>query len=393
MSTASDLKFTPDPSQGDYWGGYMLDATVYKALAMFPLTGLLGIDHLALRSPFTALLKLLINLFFYGAWYFYDIIQIVTDSTFVAKYGMTTPWGPRGHAYKFFSNLTEQNIGEFDKASPYNGGFFAAFLFLLYLILGIFLGFTGLPSILAGDFSGGIAKLFSNFAVIPFFFYLVFMPYEFFKAGSVEKTGVPRTWPLAPWFMLKETHPALNLLPKEEAEKQAKEYKTSLDLLVKENKKPILMELFSQAMDYAGQAITAFPPVAAFTTVTAAKGSVLAASEVGQSLAKAVQKRVATNPDEIVDKLLGPVKETTASLPTEAALPTELPLPAAMKGGSMDMTQEFDKLLIGGLGFLIVGGFVVGILRKFTLPMRENEDRPPRGPTDRNDAPPNPRTV
>ena len=66
MGADSDSKFIPSPSQGDFWGGYMMDFTWYKALAFFPLTGLLGIDQLALRSPFTAFLKLVVNIFFWG---------------------------------------------------------------------------------------------------------------------------------------------------------------------------------------------------------------------------------------------------------------------------------------------------------------------------------------
>jgi len=96
MVAESELKYNPNASQGDFWGGYMLDFNLFRVLAILPFTGLLGIDQLALRSPFTALLKFLVNLFFYGAWYIYDVIQLVVDKTNIAKYGMSTPFGPRG---------------------------------------------------------------------------------------------------------------------------------------------------------------------------------------------------------------------------------------------------------------------------------------------------------
>ena len=394
MSADSDSKFTPGPSHGDYWNGYMVDASLYKMFAIFPLTGFLGIDHFVLRSPFTAILKFVVNLLFYGAWYVYDIIQVVADSEFVAKYGMSTPWGPRGHSYKLFSGLTENNSEEFAKASPFNGGFFSTMLFLLYVGLIVILGFTGLPMILAGDFTGGITKLFSNILFIPFLFYILSIPYDIYKSVTVEKTGVPRNWPLYPWLILKENHPAMNLLPKEEGEKQLKEYTTSLNTLIQEKKQPLLIELASGTVSKIWEALTNFPPVAAFTAVQASKGAVLAASDVGQSLAKAVQKRVASNPDAVVDSLLGKAtdaaKTAIPSIPDNVSTPT--PLDVSMKGGGVP-TAEFDKILVGGLGVLIVGGFVVALLRKFTFPMRTDDDEHPRNIANRDDAPPKPGAI
>ena len=385
MSTDSESTFIPGPSHGDYWNGYMVDATLYKIFAMFPLTGLLGIDHLVLRSPFTAIVKFLVNLTFYGAWYIYDIIQITMDQEFLAKYGMSTPWGPRGHSYKLFSNLTENNLGEFAKASPYNGGFFSTMLFLVYTGLIVTLGFTGLPMILAGDFSGGITKLFSNMFFLPFVFYILSIPYDFMKSATVEKTGVPRNWPLYPWLILNETHPAMNLLPKEEGEKQLKAYTTLHEGMIKEKKQPLLMELIGGTISKAWEALTNFPPVAAFTAVQASKGAVLAASDVGQSLAKAVQKRVASDPDAVVDSLLGKATDAVA-IPAIPAIP--------MKGGALlTHSAEFDTILMGGLGVLVVGGLVIGLLRKFTFPMRKDDDEHPRNISQRDDAPPNPGRV
>jgi len=393
MSTASDSKFTPGPSHGDYWNGYMVDATLYKIFAMFPLTGFLGIDHLVLRSPFTAILKFLINVLFFGAWYFYDIIQMTMDQTFVAKYGMSTPWGPRGHSYKLFSGLTENNVGEFANASIYNGGFLSSLLFLVYVFLIVTLGFTGLPNILAGDFAGGITKLFSNWLFIPFVFYLLSIPYDFVKSMSVEKTGVPRNWPLYPWLILKETHPAMNLLPKEEGASQLKTYTTSLDEMVKEKKQPLLVEIASATVSKIWEALTNFPPVAAFTSVQAAKGGILAASDVGQSLAKAVQKRVSSNPDAVIDSLLGKATEGIPSVPTIPAVPDATAATAAMKGGAMLVSSEFDKLFVGGVGVLVLGGVVLGLLRKFALSNRREDDEHPRNIGERDDAPPRPAAV
>jgi hypothetical protein len=186
---------------------------------------------------------------------------------------------------------------------------------------------------------------------------------------SVEKTGVPRNWPLYPWLILKETHPAMNLLPKEEGQTQLKEYTTSLDEMVKEKKQPLLLELASGTISKVWEALTNFPPVAAFTAVQASKGAVLAASDVGQSLAKAVQKRVASDPDAVVDSLLGKATSTATE-----GISTPTPLDVSMKGGAMLGSSEFDKLFVGGVGVLILGGVVLGLLRKFTLSNRREDD-------------------
>lgn len=386
MVAESELKYNPNASQGDFWGGYMLDFNLFRVLAILPFTGLLGIDQLALRSPFTALLKFLVNLFFYGAWYIYDVIQLVVDKTNIAKYGMSTPFGPRGAGYRFFSNVTDNNIDEFSKPSVFNGGTFAIFLYLAYVLL-IPMNFTGLPAIIAGDFTGGITRLFSNFLFWPFLFSMLAIPYEIYRSITLEKTGVPRSWPLSPWLMLMKDHPAVNLMSYGEARKQQTKYDETQNEMVAQGKQPILIGLASQALQKAGIAISAFPPVAAFTTVTAAKGAVQAASDVGLSLAQAVQKRVSTDPNGVVDKLLGESGSAAA-----AAVPNTPVAPAAAQmsgGGLVEQSKEIDTMLLGAMAVLALGGFGIAAFRKITVPKRTSDDLPERN-SGRNDAPPQP---
>mgnify|MGYP000396885918 CR=1 FL=1 len=85
-----DVKLT----QGAYWKGTQIPYWLYMALTIFPLTGLLGIDHLLLRSPWTALLKFLTMIPLLGYWYFYDIAQVTGEHDLIEKYEATFLYKP-----------------------------------------------------------------------------------------------------------------------------------------------------------------------------------------------------------------------------------------------------------------------------------------------------------
>jgi hypothetical protein len=284
-----------------------------------------------------------------------------------------------------FKDLTEDNTNEFAKPAVYYTGFLGTLLFLLYSLSSAYLSFTGLPSFLAGDYVGGLVKLCTIF-LLPL--YLVTGIYEFFTAGNVEKAGVPRTWPIIspgimPTLLINDPadrYPAVNLLPKEESEKQLKQYKEKVADWKSEGNKPMLQGFLDIAYTWA----TA--PLTPLQAVGATKGMALAASDVGQSLAKAIQKKVSSDPDAVIDSVLG--KAIPSPVPIELKETVSLENPMKQKGGG-ELSYGLDTIVLGGMAVLILGGFATALLRKF-VPSPQSENEYPRKAYERDDLPPVP---
>lgn len=167
-------------TQGSYWGGPSISYFVYAALAVIPFTGLLGLDHLYLRSPGTALKKIGINLVTFGLWYFYDVLHALFDGENTRKYGLETPFGgPAGIGAGMFL--------EGDEEAP--AGTPGAFTFMAYAACVFFVPF-GVEYLVAGDTWGFIGKLVSYITfIVPAYVWIRQMyalcsdPTELFKCG------------------------------------------------------------------------------------------------------------------------------------------------------------------------------------------------------------------
>ena len=139
------------------WKGTKPDAGLLsygwlKALSLIPFTGLLGIDHLYLRSPLTAILKCIVNVAFFGLWYWYDIFQIWINDDITKVFGVSIPIvGYKGVGTGFF----------IDEPSEKHAAF------LKYALCLILFGFLAGESFLVGDKEKGKSHFFPGFIFIP----------------------------------------------------------------------------------------------------------------------------------------------------------------------------------------------------------------------------------
>jgi len=375
-------KFIPEPSQGDYWGGHIMSFSTFRFVTI--LFGFFGIDHLALRSPFTAFLKFFINIFLYGAWWIYDIIQVFTDEENVAKYGLSTPWSPRGHGFRYFKGVTDKKLNEYPNPSPLLSGS-STFLYVLYALSCNYFSFLGLPSLIAGDTIGFVIKLLSLALIIPFPIYMFTGIYEYFTSAGLEKTGAPRTWPIVTIltsFLLHdpvESYPATRLLSEKVKADQLANYNKEVEAYRgKQTTKKPFTTLWEALYGWATG------PLKVFELAGAASKTAEAGAAVTQTTAKAMAKIVDENPEKLLPGGSCPTPEASETTPL-------------MKGGFFQFTSPeesastgLDVLLFGGILTLIVGGFAVAAFRKMSVPKRRTEDEYPRKTYDRDDSPPNP---
>lgn len=147
--TVSHLKYWRegnDPENANSNDGK--DGASFLSYNTFVLLSLLGgyiaLDHLYLRSPWTFLAKLGVNIFFFGAWWVWDAAQALFNEDTVRLYGLSIP-------------LVDQHVG---------AGFLAKdipdkkhFRFFTYGAALIFGGLIGLDSFLVGQTEFGIFRL------------------------------------------------------------------------------------------------------------------------------------------------------------------------------------------------------------------------------------------
>ncbi len=414
MSTDSREEFKPNSTHGKFWGGYMLEKIPYGILVVFG--GFFGLDKIALRSPLTAFLKFIVNILFLGAWWVYDILQLFFDQKFVAQYGHTTPFGVSGHGYQLIHGLTKEKKHELPDPSPYYNGVVSTFLFILYVSLASFMGFTGLPNIAYGDHFGGLSKLISNVFILPMVVNMIYQMIDVYRSSTLEKDGLSRPWPTtAGLVFLGDKYPATLLLPSEQANTQEKAYlardtamrettyvtnEDGVQVLDKVTNKPKILQKGQRTgletiYDFTRSFLKRFWPVyAASELADKGQGAMEAFSDASTQVAK-------KDPEVLLEALSGkqaspPLLSSKPTLPeqgpNDATFSVANPMHAKKQTGGalIGMSSEWDTVLLISMGVLIVGGFAAALFRKFSVPKREEDDEYPRKAYDRDDPPPNP---
>ena len=184
-------------TQGKYWGGPWY--RYWTLIVISVVGGFIGLDHLWMRSPSTALLKALLLIPTLGLWYFYDLIQIFGDKENVMKYGLTAPlMGALGIGAEIFVDDHPQAV----KLSK------SPFRYLLYLFLTSFP--FGFDFFVAGDTNGAMARFLTSILYFLWPIGFIWGCFNIIKAVFLPKSlfdeGTTRMFPFS--FFMNPTGPS-----------------------------------------------------------------------------------------------------------------------------------------------------------------------------------------
>lgn len=180
----SDLK--QHVSDVDTWGG--ADRNWYVFVVLSVLFGLVGGDHFYLRSFKTGFQKAFLNLLTFGAWYWWDLSQIVWQRDTVLQEGLSSPldW--------------IRNIGRGVFTSPSSPPLIADKSYVVFALLAVFFGLLGADKFYMGSPIQGIAKLILCFNLFTFLigwawvawdaFHATFMTEDILKNGIQAPVGL-----------------------------------------------------------------------------------------------------------------------------------------------------------------------------------------------------------
>lgn len=378
-SAPQNSKETKNPfsyTHGAYWEGSQLPFWVYALISAFPLTGFLGIDHWILRSPQTAVLKLLVNIVGLGIWYWYDVLQVVGDKEYVQKYGLSRPViGSTGLAYQYFRDVVDEDKKDQPDLKPLESS--SPLLLFLAYIATIFIPF-GVANFLSGDSTGGILKFLLTFSLL-FFVVLVwnlvdaitllYKPENLFQKGT--NSIVPFSW------MFGDYGQAWNIMKPSVVAEQKKKDSEATGSVFTRLIQPVLDFLgLSQLLGIVGAAKCAAEPVvnqalqAASAAQTAAQGTMAVAETI---------PKVATQVGNQLQAFTDPSKLKEAV--------------GVMKGGGLD-SGALDSWILISLGVLVAGGFAVAAVRSLRKQSLQKNDKPVESKSfGRDDAPPQPGTL
>jgi hypothetical protein len=372
----------------EFWGGPSIP---YWILVVFTvLFGFIGFDHILLRSPTSAFIKLITNIFTLGLWYFYDIVQIIGDKEKVMNYGLTAPlYGPLGIGAGMF---TDNQPDAPKSKSPWR--------FLLYSML-VFLPF-GLDCAVGGDRAGGVVKFICT--IIPIFWPILFfwMVYSigrlYLFPEPLFTEGIDRPFPVN-FFIDKKGTSELGPKTVPEPGEFNSNYQGFLGLLPP-YVRAALTFMFPGLLPAADSVLIATK--AASNTATAGLTTVKVAANTATQTLEGAKKVIeaatsaAAGAASVIPAIVaqGPqmASAVTKSLTNKYTNPNEL---LKQVGGSYENSALSNTVLLAGFGIILMGGVYYGLKRlnnSATSLFRKDESRLDKGAKGRkwDDSPPQP---
>jgi TM2 domain-containing membrane protein YozV len=185
------------------------DRNFYFFIVLSFVFGFMGIDHFYLRSFGTGIQKFGFNMVSFGMWYFWDLIQIVTEGKKIQEEGLTTPFDwVRGIGRGVFENPTAATAtaggglasssgseSQSGGAAPKGGKVMMAKKdIFIYSILTVMFGIFGIDKLYLGEPLQAVAKMLTCFNIFIFLFGWLWVIWDIVKVflftDSLMKNGI-----------------------------------------------------------------------------------------------------------------------------------------------------------------------------------------------------------
>jgi len=384
-------------TKGSYWGGSQISYWMYLVAVFF---GFLGIDHLLLRSPITAILKIISIIPLFGFWYFFDIAQAFGEKDLVKKYGIAVPfYGPIGIGQGIFH---DEGVTPSPEEIP------RPWKFIGYFITTCFLIATPINKLVLGDYVGAGVQFVYYMLIFTIILPFIAILWGFldiynviFKTRDLFEKGAQRLPPatMIPFFNVDPNFKAEALGPKKavEADTIANAIRDAAGKLmepVTTVTKIVTAPLTAVSETVAGTINTASKVAqqtietagtAAQVLPAAATGLAQSALAIGTSMQSAAQG-VAALPNALNPTAIGDAVGKSV-----AAKMIKTQGGGALTGGS-DYISNSSVFAFSMLGLLTASGYVFYAWRKTANKSIERSDDPPRDTgavrdTDKDDRP------